>query len=206
MRTMIYVPIIHSIADMGSMAEELRNISVSVFGESEWQKHIDNVDGYWDTIEKCFQNIENAVQGLKIYQDGMFVDGEAALKILEEGVRAGSKNSEIISKLTDRGAILMKTENFNMVKAEYNGLQSVIKSKNKALKLILLFKYKISKPFFLIRRDRYIAHTIAETLWESETGLLFIGASHKIMKRLPKDIKVIDLNHWQRQATSPEIT
>ena len=43
------------------------------------------------------------------------------------------------------------------------------------------------------RRDKFITGRIAETLGQNETGILFIGAYHHIMKRLPKDIIVIEL-------------
>lgn len=193
MRTLIYVPIIHSSADMGSLGKELKNKSVSELGENKWQKHTDTVNGYWDAIESYFENIGIYIKGIKIYQDGMFVDGEIAMKIISEGIKSGSKNSEIVSKLIDRGAILIKTEDFKMVKDEYDGLQSILKSKTNIKKLFLLLRYKISKPIFLIRRDKFIAGRIAETLGQNETGILFIGAYHNIMKRLPKDITVIEL-------------
>ncbi len=193
MRTLIYVPIIHSSADMGSLGKELKNKSVSELGENKWQKHTDTVNGYWVAIESFFENIDIYIKGIKIYQDGMFVDGEIAMKIIGEGIKSGSKNSEIVSKLIDRGAILIKTEDFKMVKDEYDGLQSILKSKTNIKKLFLLLRYKISKPIFLIRRDKFIAGRIAETLGRNETGILFIGAYHNIMKRLPKDITVIEL-------------
>jgi len=193
MRTLIYVPIIHSVADMGSMGEELKRKSVSGLGENKWKTHTDTVNGYWDAIESYFENIEIYIKGTKIYQDGMFVDGEMALKLIGDGVKSGSKNSEIVSKLIKRGAILIKTEDFKMVKDEYDGLQNVVKSKTSIQKLFLLLKYKISKPVFLVRRDRFIAATIDKTLGQNETGILFIGAYHNIMKRLPKDITVIEL-------------
>jgi hypothetical protein len=123
----------------------------------------------------------------------MFVEGEMAMKIIDEGIKSGSKNSEIVSKLIDRGAILIRTEDFNMVKDEYDGLQSILRSKTNIKKLFLLLRYKISKPIFLIRRDKFITGRIAETLGQNETGILFIGAYHNIMKRLPKDITVIEL-------------
>ena len=192
MRTLIYVPIIHSIADMGSMGEELKRKSVSGLGENKWQKHTDTVNGYWDAIESYFENI-NIYKGIKIYQDGMFVDGEMAMKFISEGIKSGSKNSEIVSKLIDRGATLVKTEDFKMVKDEYDGLQSILKSKTNLKKLFLLFRYKISKPIFLIRRDQFIAGRITETLNQNETGILFIGAYHNVIKRLPKDITVVEL-------------
>lgn len=193
MRTLIYIPIIHSVADMGSLGVELKRKSVSGLGEDEWQKHTDTVNGYWDAIESYFENIDIYDKGIKIYQDGMFADGENAMIIINEGIRSGSKNSEIVSKLIGRGAILIKTEDFKMVKAEYDWLQSIIKSTSNIKKLYLVQRYKILKPIFLRRRDRFIAATIDETLGQNETGILFIGAYHNVMKRLPKDITVIEL-------------
>jgi hypothetical protein len=193
MRTLIYVPIIHSVADMGSMGAELKRKSISGLGEENWQKHTDTVTGYWEAIESYFENIAISIKGIKIYQDGMFVDGEMALKFLSEGIKSGSKNSEIVSKLIDRGAVLMKTEDFKMVKDEYDGLQNVIKSKTTLKKIYLLLRYKMLKPVFLKRRDRFIAETIDKTLEQNETGILFIGAYHNVMKRLPGDINVIEL-------------
>jgi hypothetical protein len=178
---------------MGTLGAELRRKSASGVGETKWQKHTDTVNGYWDAIESYFENIDRYIPGIKIYQDGMFVDGEMAMKIIEEGIKSGSKNSEIVSKLIGRGAILIKTEDFKMVKDEYDGLQSILKSKTNIKKLFLLLRYKISKPIFLKRRDKFIATTIDITLGENETGILFIGAYHNIMKRLSKDITVIEL-------------
>jgi len=193
MRTLIYVPIIHSVADMGTMGEELKRKSVSGLGENVWKKHTDTVIGYWEAIESYFENSDLYIKGLKIYQDGMFVDGDMATKLIRDGVKSGSKNSKIVSDLISRGATLMKTEDFKMVKDEYDGLQSIIKSKTNLKKFIQLLRYKMSKPIFLRRRDRFIAATIDETLEPNETGILFIGAYHNVRKNLPKDITVIEL-------------
>lgn len=193
MRKLIYVPIIHSVADMGTMGDELKRKSVSGLGENIWEKHTEAVIGYWEAIESYFENSDLYIKGIKIYQDGMFVDGEMAMKLIRDGVKSGSKNSAIVSNLISCGAILMKTEDFKMVKDEYDGLQSIMKSKTNIQKLIQLLRYKLSKPIFLIRRDRFIANTIDETLEPNETGILFVGAYHNVMKNLPKDITVIEL-------------
>ena len=193
MRSLIYVPIIHSVADMGSLGDELKRKSVSGLGENIWQKHTDTVNGYWSAIESYFESNELYDKGIKIYQDGMFVDGEMAMKLIGDGVKSGSKNSEIVLKLINRGAILIKTEDFKMVKDEYDGLQLILKSKSNIKKLIQLVRYKMLKPILLRRRDRFIAATIDKTLEQNETGVLFIGAYHNVMKRLPKDINVIEL-------------
>jgi len=193
MRTLIYVPIIHSNADMGSLKKELILKSVSRLGENKWQKHTETVNGYWKKIESYFETFDIKNKALKIYQDGMFVDGKMALKIINEGIKSGSKNSKIVLNLIDRGAILIQTEDFDMVKNEYDGFQSILKSKNNFQRLFLLLRYKIFKPVFLLRRDKYIAGRIAETLGQNETGILFIGAFHKIVKKLPKDITVVQI-------------
>jgi len=193
MRTLTYIPIIHSVADMGTLGEELKHKSVSGLGEDLWQNHTDTVNGYWEAIDSYFGNIDQNLKGTKIYQDGMFVDGEIAMKLIADGVKSGSKNSEIVSKLINRGAILVKTEDFKMVKAEYDELQLILKSKSRIKKLIHLVKYKILKPILLRKRDRFITATIDKTLEQNETGILFIGAYHNVMKKLPKDITVIEL-------------
>lgn len=153
----------------------------------------DTVNGYWNAIEYYSENLNIAVKGIKIYQDGMFVDGDMAMKIIDEGIKSGSKNSEIVLNLIGRGAILIKTEDFKMGKDEYDRLQSILKSKINIKKLFLLLRYKILKPIFLWRRDKFIADRIAETLGQDKTGILFIGAYHNIIKRLPKDITVIEV-------------
>lgn len=198
MRTLIYVPIIHSAADMGSLGKELKRKSVSGLGAAAWQMHVDTVNGYWDAIESYFENIDIYIKGTKVYQDGMFIDGEIAMKIISDGIKAGSKNSEIVLKLINRGAILMSTEDFKLVKEEYDGLMSILKSGNKFMKLIRLLRYKLGKSSLLIRRDKFIAGRIDETLEQDETGILFIGAYHDTMKQLPKDIAVIELKEVEK--------
>jgi len=198
MRTLIYVPIIHSIADMGSLGKELKAKSVSELGENVWKKHTNTVNGYWEAIESYFENIDIYIKGINVYQDGMFVDGEIANKIINDGIMSGSKNSAIVANLIKRGAILIKTEDFNMIKEEYDGLQSILKSNTNIKKLFLLIRYKIYKPILLFRRDKFIARRIAETLGQGETGILFIGAYHHVMKKLPNDITVIELKEVAR--------
>jgi hypothetical protein len=198
MKTLIYVPIIHSSADMGSLGEGLKSKSISELGETLWRKHTETVNGYWDAIESYFNNLELSVKWMKIYQDGMFAEGEMAIKIIAEGLKSGSKNSKIVSELISRGAKLTKTEDFDLVMAEYEGIKSILKAKDKWLKLFYLLRYKILKPCLLRRRDKFIAGRIAETMEKGETGILFIGAYHNIIKRLPGDFFVIEVKEISR--------
>ncbi|PIV92340.1 MAG: hypothetical protein COW44_15310 [Flavobacteriaceae bacterium CG17_big_fil_post_rev_8_21_14_2_50_33_15] len=178
---------------MGSLDKELQQTSMSRLGENKWQTHVDTVNSYWDIIEAYIEKKVQDAKGIKVYQDGIFVDGDPAMKIIQEGIKSGSKNSELVLKLIRKGAILTRTEDFKMVKDEYDGLQWILKSKNNLTKLFYLLRFKIFKPFNLNKRDRYIARRIAETLGENETGIVFIGAYHQVNKRLPEDINVIEL-------------
>lgn len=198
MRKLIYVPVIHSGADMGSFSSEIRNKTISLLGEQQWQKHLETVNAYWEYISFYFKHLDFTVKGVKIYQDGMFADGDTALKILDAGTQSGSKNSEIVMNLIMRGGILVKTEDYQLVKNEYDGIQSLLKSANKLLLMTRLLRYKISKSRNLRERDTFISMRISETLRQSETGILFIGAYHNIVNHLPKDIQITEVKKIEK--------
>ena len=113
MRTLIYIPIIHSGADMGSMAAELTRKGVDEFGREFWETHVNTVNKYWEIISQCCDTIDLGDKTVKIYQDGMVADGEIAMKIIEDSLKAGSKNYKIISRLVKRGAIIVRTEDIS---------------------------------------------------------------------------------------------
>jgi len=183
MRTLLYVPIIHTSADLGSLAEDVTKRGVANLGEKFWEEHKKTVDGFWDAISHYFDSQD--VSGIKIYQDGMVAEGEVGEKIVEEGVKSGSKNYELVSKLIERGAVLVKTENFTLVKAEFDRLRKITQAKNLREKLLGFIKYKLTKDILLNKRDKFIAKKIDETLHHSETGILFIGAYHNVKNKLP---------------------
>jgi hypothetical protein len=191
MRTILYVPVIHTSADLGSLAKDVTKRGITELGEEVWKEHIKRVEGFWDVTSHYFDSMD--VSGMKIYQDGMVADGEVGQKIVEEGIKSGSKNYEIISKLLQKGAILVKTEDFKLVKEERDRLLAMTQAKSITLKLIALIKYKLVKNRLLIKRDKFIAKRIDETLNQGETGIIFIGAYHNIKKWLPKDIQIKEI-------------
>jgi len=196
MRTLLYVPIIHTSADLGSLAEEVERRGLENFGENMWRDHLRTIDGYWDALFLYFDSIH--VSGAKIFQDGMFADGDVGMNIIQEGEKAGSKNHRLVSKLLQRGALLMKTEDFNLVKKERDRLLKMIRSKTTAEKIFGLFLYKLTKKMLLRQRDEYIAQRIDQALNEGETGILFIGAYHQIKPRLPRDIKIKEIKDTRK--------
>jgi len=90
MRTLVYIPVIHTSADLGSLAEDITKKGIADLGEDVWKEHRRAIEGLWDAISHYFDSID--VSRIKIYQDGMVAEGEVGQKIVEEGVKSGSKN------------------------------------------------------------------------------------------------------------------
>jgi len=191
MRKLIYVPIIHMGADLGSIANHVDKRGIAGFGEEFWIRHRETISRFWDSINNYFANLE--VEDFKIYQDGLVADGEIGQRIVEEGIKAGSKNYEIIDDLVKRGAILVQTENFPLVKEERDRIVRITQAKSTTRKIAAFIKYKLVKNKLLKKRDNYIAKRIDETLKDNEKGILFVGAFHNVKKRLPKSIHVREI-------------
>ena len=196
MRTLFYVPIIHTSADLGSLAPAVNRRGIAGLGEDLWTQHRLTVEGFWRVIATWCDSVN--VAGMKLYQDGMITDGEVGQKIVEAGVKAGSQNYELVDRLLRRGAILVKTEDFALVKQERDRLLAMTQTKSTTLKLIAFMKYQFVKNRLLAQRDRFIAGQIAQTLPENQTGILFVGAYHVIRPNMPADIQVREVKDIQK--------
>jgi len=189
MKKLYLIPIIHTSADMGSLAPTLdKKASVELQPEL-WQKHKEIVVGFWDSISRFVDSLN--VNGYRVYQDGLVTDGMEGLRIIREGIRQGSRNYDIVGKLLERGAVLVKTEDLSLVKQEYSHITKMTGSKSLKERGAAALRYKLAKGKLLKQRDDFIAKRIAESLGEGETGILFIGAYHNITPNLPADIKVV---------------
>jgi len=196
MRKIIYVPVIHMSADMGSIAKQVNKRGIKGFGEEFWEKHKETISGFWDSIVKYFADMK--VGNFKIYQDGLVADGEVGQKIVEEGIRAGSKNYQIVGDLLKKGAVLVQTEDFPLVKKERDRIVSISQSKTITGKLLAYMKYKLTKNELLKKRDKYIAKRIFETLDHGETGILFIGAYHNVIPKLSGEVHVTEVKDEEK--------
>ena len=149
------------------------------------------MDGFWDALLTYFDSID--VQGMKIYQDGMVADGDVGKKLAEETAKAGSKNYQLILRLLERGAVLVQTEDFKLVKKEYDQLHAIAQAQSLSRKIIAFIRYKMVKTRLLYERDAFIADKIDQTLKNGETAILFIGAFHHTKKRLPGNIRINEI-------------
>ena len=196
MRKLIYVPIIHMEPDLGSNAATIDSKSASLFGEERWAKHKESVAKFWGSIADYFATVNTSA--LKIYQDGLPADGALGRKVIEEAAKRGSKNHQIILSLMARGAEISKTEDPSLLQEEYEHITRLTRSRSVAEKTIASARYKHRKNQLTKERDKFAAKTIDATLKEDETGALFMGSYHDILRYLPKDITVTQVKDQEK--------
>jgi hypothetical protein len=188
MRKLLYVPIIHLGSDLGSAASALDQRGASLCGEERWARHKETVAKFWDSIANYFATVD--ASNLKIYQDGLPADGELGKKIIEEGVKRGSKNYQIILELMVRGAKIIKTEDPALLQEEYENITGITRAESAPEKSDASVNYKTRRNKLTKERDKFVAKKINETLKEGGTGVLFIGSYHDVLSHLPRDIAV----------------
>lgn len=188
MRKLLYIPIIHTQFDMGSVASAIEGKSAALCGEERWARHKETVAKFWQSLTHYFDSLD--ATNLRIYQDGLPADGELGRKIIEEGARRGSENHRLILSLMEKGAELRKAEDISLLKEELKYITKLAQSKAGVERTLAYAKYKLHKNQLTRQRDKFIAKTINETLKEGETGVLFIGSYHNVVPYLPKDMVV----------------
>lgn len=196
MRRLVYVPIIHTDSELGSLAGGIEERAKKVIGESNWQQHKEVVRRYWQEIADYWEG--NNVPGLKIFQDGMPADGVVGAAIVKSLADKGSINYKIIAQLLEKGATLIQTEDPEAVKEEYLLAKELAKRKSLLASLWAVLRYRRQKGRLLHVRDTYIARKIKENLADGETGVCFLGAEHQVLAYLPPDIEVIALKDPQK--------
>ena len=187
MREIIYIPIVHSEVDLGSVSEELKREYIKICGEERWLEHTRIIEGLWERVRREVLSLPLDYNRVKVYQDGLPKCGKE-LELVKKLAFEGSKNYELILDLVKRGAKLIGTEDPELLLEEYKRMKEGL--------LRNLASSKASNPKLptydeiTLKRDRYIARRIDETLVEGETGLLFMGVIHRTPEMLPPDLKI----------------
>lgn len=193
MRKLVYVRIVHTSADMGSLGEELIHVAISKIGREKWEENQRLIEKFWDELEKEIFQLNLDLEQTRIYQDGLPCEGEMGMKIVRSTAGLGSKNYQIIEKMVARGARIVATENPELLIKERNLALDILKDSSTVEKEEATKKYIARKDILLEQRDAYIASRINNTLENEETGVLFIGAEHNVIPKLAEDIEVLDL-------------
>lgn len=192
MRNLIYIPIVHTEADLGSMANAFKQEYSRQYSKEHYQEHVQSVDQMWDLLTRNITLLDLDWTRVRVYQDGLPVCGRE-LEIVRDLAQKGSKNHQLLQTILVKGATLEGTEDKNLLLEEYRQFQKIFSTTLPAEKKRLLDAYKQRSETLLRERDRFIANQIASTLRENETGLLFIGMLHKVDQYLPPEIQVSSL-------------
>ncbi len=192
MRRLIYIPIIHSKTDLGSLTDALRKRYIHRVGLSGWRERVEGIDALWKEVRRSVLALAIDYKKLKVYQDGLPVCGRE-LEIVRDLARQGSENHRLLLELREKGATIMGTEDTQLLMEEYLRLKDGLDAGNKIAGRLS------STEDTLNRRDSYIANRIRETLNEGEIGLLFIGLLHRVDEQLNQDMEITYLaQEWER--------
>lgn len=186
-RRLIYIPIIHTAADMGSLGASIRGKKLSTIGRPGLAHQAAVVDRMWEKIEGVAAGLPLAQGTVRVYQDGLPVCGHER-EIAAELAGAGSRNHRLLLALVARGAELMGTESPELLVEEYQ-LASAAFAPGDNLKREA--RRRELRDSLLEKRDRFIAQRINATLGAGESGILFLGMLHQAAKYLDPDIDVV---------------
>jgi hypothetical protein len=189
-RRLIWIPIIHTQADMGNMAELVKSLYVRKKGSAKWAKHVADIDRIWREIRARIKGRHLDYSRVRLYQDGLPHCGHEA-QIVRDLARAGSQNHRLLMDLMEKGARITGTESPDLLLEEYNLAREALVASDRRESPDAAARRGALGKAILEKRDRYIGARIAETLQPGETGLVFLGMLHSLAGRLPPDIEVI---------------
>jgi hypothetical protein len=196
MRRLIHIPIIHTAAELGSLAEAVRAHYARVCGRAGWSRREQAVKALWSDIRKKLDALKFDGPKARIYQDGLPVCGFEE-RIVRELAQAGSANHQLILRLLEQGAILMGTEAPQLLIEEYDLQKRDLEPRKnvggtrRVPAADTECAGKVAQADRLLQaRDAFIADRIAATLREGEVGLLFLGALHRLDALGATDIRV----------------
>jgi len=193
-RNLVYIPIVHTEKDMGTLASQMKESFASEFGEDKWQEHWKAIHQMWDGLKLKIQQLKLDYKEVRLYQDGLPTCGFEE-KIVRDIAGRGSKNHQLLVWLIEQGATLEGTEDPNLLIQEYTHIKRILSAQTEDEKHAAAKEYETAAKELLAKRDQFIKGCIEKTLNTGETGLLFLGMLHGVDEVLSKDIKVSYLIH-----------
>ncbi len=192
--------IIHTPADMGTLAASAERVTIEKLGKGAWDEKVALARRFWNGVETCLERLGLSLPEVRVYQDGLPICGRER-DIVAELASAGSPNHLILERLTGGGATLMGTEPPELLVEEHRLMQRILGAGDAAAVSRMEARLKPAGVALLERRDRAIADRINATLKPGETGILFIGLHHAVERRLAPDIRTIHPLHPSREAS-----
>lgn len=194
MRALIYVPMVHSEADLGRMAEEVRRQYIEALGADAWSRRTSAVDAMWAGVRDKLLALPLTWSAVRLYQDGLPVCGREA-DIVRDVAAAGSKNHGLLLELMGRGATLMGTESAELLVREYRRVQELVQLARAGAGAASGAALEQQGQALLQERDAFMARRILTTLEQGETGIVFCGLLHRIDEAIGDDLEVRHIIH-----------
>lgn len=195
-RTLVYLPIIHTQADMGALKESVVRATLEKIGRAGLSRKTAAIDKVWAEIERAIAGLNLSFDRVRLYQDGLPVCGRE-MEIVTELAQAGSRNHQLLLRLLARGATLMGTESADLLVQEYQLAKQSLTARPPRAAGVAAHRRTLSEAL-LQRRDQFMAQRINDTLQPGETGILFLGMLHALEPYLHKDVRVIYPLHRPR--------
>ena len=129
-RRLIWVPIIHTQADLGSVSGAVKALYARKIGLKGWNRRVATIDDLW---RRTREEIQSALGGdmdyrtVRLYQDGLPNCGYE-FRIVRDMIEAGSMNHRLLLELMEKGARLMGTESPELLIEEYELVRGVLRS------------------------------------------------------------------------------
>lgn len=186
-RTLVHIPIIHTLADMGALGASVQRVKEAALGQHVQARNVALVEKLWEQIERVAEQLPISPGKVRVYQDGLPVCGHEQ-EIVSELANAGNRNYKLLLRLQARGAILMGTESPELLIEEYQLATATLVHGNAGSGNV---REQLLRDSLLQKRDRFIADCIDKTLCKGESGILFMGMLHTVTEFLNPDIAVI---------------
>lgn len=193
MRTLFYVPMIHSDKELSDVGLILRDLETKFHGGEAATHDEAQIDQLWRTIRSWALQTVGDIRGLVIYEDGMPVGPREKVHALFKLVLAEHPDSPLFcftKELLDAGAVLEGTEDITLVVKRATIYREISQAATRystleELKDFLIKKVK-EQDDLILKADTFIARRINETLPENGRGILFMGHRHRVEEELVK--------------------
>jgi hypothetical protein len=180
------IPILHSAADMGSLAPSV--------GQRRSSRSRAQIDDFWFQLREAVLGLNFPLQRMRIYQDSLPCCGFEA-DLVKDLASQGSANFQLIAELLAGGAQIEGTESIDLLVEELNWAKRRVAfaSQRQSAQGVALNSQEEDDdaPTRLLEaRDRFIAQRILTTLREDEVGLVLIGMLHDVGAYLDPSLEV----------------
>lgn len=174
MKTLIYVPIVHTYEEMAGPKHP--TMWESLYPAEAVKKVKDDirsvVNGYWDMAEKEVKEKAGSLRGVMIFHDSYFFGEEEADKYLGRMKEKWpeSRSDDFVRKARQEGARVARTEDLNILKKWWEGCYD--------------------EDVLDRERDMFVARMVNEQLKDGGVAILFMGTAHDPLRYLGKDITI----------------